>query len=363
MGAEVRVVGMGRERRDPESFRAPDAAAESALEGIRATVVAARQQVFTAINTGTVLAYWDVGRQIVETQGGRAEYGKRLLHFLAGRLTAEFGPGYDESNLRNMRRFYGVFPIQETLSPELSWSHYLVLARISDQSQREFYAHEAIGSGWTVRQLRRQVTSLYYERSLGTRGDRAGAGASEVMERPPGTIAHDLLKDPYVLEFLNITEPTRLLERDLEQGLVDKLQAFMLELGRGFSFVARQRRISSDNKQYWVDLVFYNYLLKCFVLIDLKVGDLTHQDVGQMDFYRRIFDDKVRPPGDNPTIGIILCSSKDEAIAKYSILADDVGVYAAGYKTYLPTEEELRRELELARLRLELDRPDEDGDS
>lgn len=364
MGADVTVTGLGSEGRDRRVAQAPpDALAETTYAGIRETLAAARRQVAAAVNTAMVQAYWEIGRRIVDAQGERAEYGKRLLHYLAVRLTAEFGPGFDESNLRNMRRFYIAFPIQETLSPELSWSHYLALAKLDDQRQRDFYVREAVESGWTVRQLRRQISTLFYERLLATRKDTREEVTAEVSGAEPRRDADDLLKDPYVFEFLGVGEPTRLLERDLEQGLIDRLQDFLLELGKGFAFVARQKRISTDDAQYWIDLVLYNYLLKCFVLIDLKVGALTHQDVGQMDFYRRIFDDKVRPAGDNPTIGIILCSSKDAAIAKYSVLADDVGMYASEYRTYLPTEEELRRELERERHFLERQQPDLDGEA
>jgi predicted nuclease of restriction endonuclease-like (RecB) superfamily len=336
---------------------APDGAAEATYAGIRETLESARLRTAAAVNTEMVLAYWEIGRRLVEAVGERAEYGKSLLRYLAQRLTAEFGSGFDESNLRNMRRFFGSFPIQETLSPELGWSHYNVLSRVADHRQRDFYAREAASSGWTVRQLRRQISTLYYERLLGTRDETRPSVSAEVAEHEIRTSADDLLKDPYVFEFLGVAEPGGLHERDLEQGLIDKLHDFLLELGKGFSFVARQKRVTGDDTHYYVDLVFYNYLLKCFVLIDLKVGKLTHQDVGQMDFYRRIFDDKVRPPGDNPSIGIVLCSSKDEAIAKYSVLADDIGVYAAGYRTYLPTEEELRQELQREREFLESRQP------
>jgi predicted nuclease of restriction endonuclease-like (RecB) superfamily len=352
---EVRVPGLSADYVSSD-IDAPDATAETTYASIHETLAAARGQVATVVNTAMVQAYWDIGRRIVEAQGERADYGKRLLHYLAQRLTAEFGPGFDESNLRNMRRFYSAFPIQETLSPELSWSHYNVLAKVPDPAHRDFYAREAAESGWTVRQLRRQISTLFYERILASRKDRRDEVSTEITKREPRTGADDLLKDPYVFEFLDVAAPRRYLERDLEQGLIDKLQDFLLELGKGFSFVARQKRVSSDTKHYFIDLVFYNYLLKCFVLVDLKVGELSHEDVGQMDFYRRIFDDKIRPEGDNPSIGIILCSGKDEAIAKYSVLADNVGLYASAYKTYLPSEDELRQELQSERDLLEVQR-------
>ncbi|HMR47681.1 MAG TPA: PDDEXK nuclease domain-containing protein [Arachnia sp.] len=354
MTGEVNVPGLVG--RAAEAAEAPDDAAEAAYEAIRETLTSARQQVKTAVNTTMVFAYWEIGRQIVDAVGERAEYGKNLLRYLAQRLTVEFGPGFTESSLRRMRLFYRAFPIRATLSHELNWSHYTLLSGVTDRRKRDFYTREAIESGWSVRQLRRQISTLYYERLRATSEEGRAKVAGEVIEREPRTTADDLLKDPYVFEFLGIREPREILERDLEQALIDKLQDFLLELGRGFSFVGRQKRVTGSDKHYYVDLVFYNYILKCFVLIDLKVGELTHQDVGQMDFYRRIFDDKVRPAGDNPSIGIILCSTKDDAIARYSILADDVGVYASGYKTYLPSEEELRRELQREREFLEAER-------
>ncbi|MFT4189205.1 MAG: PDDEXK nuclease domain-containing protein [Aeromicrobium sp.] len=343
MSDDVHVPGL--KRRGQQVVEAPDAAANVVYSGIRETIAAVRSRVAAAINTETVHAYWEVGRQIVEAQGERAAYGKRLLHYLSQRLTMEFGPGFDESNLRKMRRFYQAFPIRDALRPELSWTHYRELTKVVNDEERAFLAKEAVQSGWTVRQLSRQISTGYYHRLRATSQEHRAEVAGEVFEREPRTAADDLLKDPYVFEFLDMAEPRRLAERDVEQGLIDRLQDFLLELGRGFAFVARQKRVTADGDHFFIDLVFYNYILKCFVLIDLKVGKLTHQDIGQIDFYRRVFDDQVRPEGDNPSIGLILCSEESEAVAKYSILADGVGVYAAQYLTFLPTEEELRTEL------------------
>lgn len=240
----------------PRVVDAPDGDAEAVYRAIRETIVTARRRASAAIRNEMVEAYWEVGRQIVETQGERAEYGKRLLHYLAQRLTAEFGRGYRESNLRNMRQFYLAYQIRYALRSELSWTHYRELMRVADPAQREFYAREAAESGWTARQLRRQITSSYHLRLLATRSESRPEVAAEVMEREPRTTADDLLKDPYVFEFLGVAEPTKLLERDLEQGLIDKLQDFLLELGKGFSFVARQKRVTGSDTHY------YTYMLQ-----------------------------------------------------------------------------------------------------
>lgn len=216
------------------------------------------------------------------------------------------------------------------------------------------YTREAAESGWTVRQLDRQINSFFYERLLATQeGGREGV-RSEIATTQPRSTADSLLRDPYVFEFLGLQERPEVQEAELEQALINKLHDFLLELGKGFSFVARQKRISDNTDHYYIDLVFYNYILKCFVLFDLKVGKLTHQDVGQMDFYRRLFDDKVRQSDDNPTIGVLLCSNKTDAVVKYSVIADDAGIFASKYLLYLPTEEELRIELTREREALEI---------
>lgn len=363
MSIEVSVPGLPDDGGDGKRVKAPDAAAASAYGDIRAILDAARSRVKKVVNDEMLLAYWDVGRRIVETQGERAAYGKHLLRYLAQELTAELGAGFDVTNLRNMRQFHLTFPKRDALRRELSWTHYRSLMRLADQRQRGFYEREAVQSGWSARQLDRQISTQYYERLLSTRKEHRGEVEAAAVERDPATTADDLLKDPYVFEFLGIPEDRSVHERDIEQGLIDKLQEFLLELGRGFSFVARQKRVTAEGQHYWVDLVFYNYILKCFVLVDLKIGRLSHQDVGQMDFYRRIFDDIVKPPEDNPSIGVVLASDKDEAVAKYSILADNVGLYAAKYTTYLPTEDELRAELERERHLIEraIDREEGQG--
>jgi predicted nuclease of restriction endonuclease-like (RecB) superfamily len=294
--------------------------------------------------------YWEIGRQIAEAVGERAEYGRSLLAFLSERLTEEFGKGFTERNLRAMRQFYENFPIRHSLRAELTWTHYRLLMRVEEPNRREFYLTESANEGWTSRQLERQINSFYYERLLATQKEHRIEIANEIFKLEPKKDADYILKDPYILEFLDLKENTKYTESQLEQGLIDKLQEFLLELGKGFSFVARQKRITTEGGgHYYIDLVFYNYLLKCFVVIDLKAGDLSYQDIGQIDFYTRLFDDKIKGADDNPTIGIILCAGKDETIVKYSVLADKENLFASKYKLYLPTEEELKAELERER--------------
>lgn len=317
---------------------------------IRAAIANARTKVTTTINITMVKAYHEIGRQITEAVGERAEYGKKLLAYLSERLTAEFGKGFTERNLRAMRQFYEAFPIRHALRAELSWTHYRILMRVEDHRRREFYMNESADSGWTSRQLERQISSFYYERLLATQKEYRHEISEEVNDLKPESKARFVLKDPYVLEFLDLKANTEYTETQLEQGLIDKLQEFLLELGKGFSFVPRQKRVTTDaGTHFFIDLVFYNYLLKCFVVIDLKTGDLTYQDIGQIDFYTRLFDDTVKGEDDNPTIGIILCSGKDETIVKYSVLSDKDNLFTSKYKLYLPTEEELKAEIERER--------------
>ena len=334
---------------DDQTIRTPDFAAgmeAKVYEGIRAVLASARTSTINAINTAMVTAYWEIGQRISEAVGDRAEYGKRLLDFLAERLTVEFGKGFTAVNLRNMRQFYQIFPNRYALRSNLTWTHYRMLMRVDEPVRREFYMKECAESGWTSRQLERQINSFYYERLLATQVEYRDEIAREIYKVEPKKEPDHILKDPYVLEFLDLKENQKYSETDMEQGLIEKLQEFLLELGKGFSFVARQKRITTDGgEHYYIDLVFYNYILKCFVVIDLKTGKLTYQDVGQIDFYVRLFDDKVKMPDDNPTIGIILCADKDESIVKYSVLADNENLFASKYKLYLPTEEELKEEL------------------
>ena len=319
---------------------------ETVYQSVRSTLASARMKAAAAVNDAMVSAYWEIGRQIAEAQGDRAEYGKRLMKYLSERLTAEFGKGFTERNLRAMRQLYLAYPIRHTLCAELSWSHYRLIIRLEDPVRRDFYVRSAIEERWTVRQLDRQIHSFYYERLLATRAEGKDKVRQEIQQLEPPTKADDVLKDPYVLDFLDLNGNSDFLETDLEQALMNKLQQFLLELGKGFSFVARQQRISADGDHYYIDLVFYHYILKCFVLIDLKTGKLTPQDIGQMDFYVRLFDDQCTRADDNPTIGIVLCANRSKTVAKYSALADGRGIFASQYVLCLPTEEELSQALE-----------------
>ena len=316
---------------------------------IKAILSDARNKAFRAVNSVMVDAYWNVGRRIVEEeQKGRkkAHYGQKLLENLSKKLTLDFGKGFDPSNLWNMRKFYLTFPTLDALRRELSWTHYRLLLRVENDKARNFYLNECAEANWSTRQMERQINSFYYERLLASKDKlpvkREAKAAAKQLKASP----EDQIKDPFVLEFLGIQKGAHLKENRLEQLLIDHLQKFLLELGRGFFFVARQHRITTETQHFFIDLVFYNYILKCFVLIDLKTGKLTHQDIGQMDMYVRLFEDKMKGRGDNPTIGIILCSEKDETVVKYSVLKDNKKLFASKYKLYLPTEQELIEELE-----------------
>jgi predicted nuclease of restriction endonuclease-like (RecB) superfamily len=328
---------------------------EALLRSLRELIQDARQKVLRAVDAVQVQTCWEIGRHIVEfEQGGsaRAEYGTRLLQTLASSLAAEFGRGFDTSNLRYMRLFYQAFPIRDALRHELSWTHYRNLLKVENEAARAWYMNEAATQGWTTRALERQINTLYYERLLASSDRRA------VAEEASGAIAplhtpRDFVRDPVMLEFLGIPGAGRLLEADLERALLNNLQAFLLELGRGFAFVGRQYKVSTESKDFYVDLVFYNYLLKCFVLFDLKSGELTHQDIGQMDMYVRMMDELKRGPDDNPTVGIILCAQKDSSVVRYSVLHENEQLFASRYKLVLPSEDELRAELDRERAKLE----------
>ena len=320
------------------------------LEALRSLIVDSRMQVARAVDTVQVQTCWHVGRHIIEfEQGGeaRADYGKGLLVALASELTRDFGKGFDASNLRYMRLFYQAFPNCDALRHELSWTHYRLLQRVDSPEARQWYMQEAAGQNWSTRVLERQIGTLSYERLLSS-GD-----ASISLEQGVKVTPRDFIRDPVMLEFLGLLDTGKLLESKLEGALMDKLQQFLLELGKGFAFVARQQRISTETQDFYIDLVFYNYLLKCFVLIDLKTGHLEHQDIGQMDMYVRMYDDLRRGEGDNPTVGILLCGSKDHSVVRYSVLKDSEQLFASKYRLVLPTEEELRLELERDREEIE----------
>jgi predicted nuclease of restriction endonuclease-like (RecB) superfamily len=317
---------------------------------VRAVLDQARASAYRAVNSAMVQSYWQVGRLIVEhEQGGatRAAYGEQVLAELSRRLTGEFGRGFDITNLRNMRQFHLLFEIRDAVRRELSWTHYRLLMRVGNRTAREWYMNEAADQHWSTRQLERQISVLYYERLLASGNSRSVR--KDAREKLATVAPEQFIRDPYILEFLDLKDYPGLRESGVEQAIVDNLQTFLLELGTGFSFVARQKRMRFDEQDFYVDLVFYNYLLRCFVLVDLKVGTLTHQDVGQMDSYVRMFDAHARPEGDNPTIGLILCSDKNEAIAKYSVLSDARQIFAAKYVKVLPSEQTLVTKIERER--------------
>ena len=315
---------------------------------------AARDKAYTAVNFAMVEAYWEIGMSIVDEQGGegRAKYGEALLKTLAIRLTKDFGKGFEARELRKMRQFYLAFPIRDSLRPELSWSHYRRLISVENADARIWYMNEAAASMWSTRQLDRQISTLYYDRLLAS-ADREIV-KQEAAEKLQPYAPESYIKDPYFLEFIGLDEYPALRESTLEIALIDNLQHFLLELGRGFCFVARQKRMRYEDEDFYIDLVFYHSILKCHVLIDLKIGKLTHQDVGQMDSYIRMFDDLYKNEDDNPTIGLILCSQKNEAIARYSVLNDAKQIFASKYKLTLPSPEELQKEIEKGRKRIEI---------
>ena len=328
------------------------------FQAIRNVVAEARQSLQRTVNHTMVQSYWEVGRLIVEDEqkgAERAAYGKKQLESLSQQLTSEFGKGFSVRNLRNMRAFFLAFPIRQTLSAELSWSHYCKLITIESDLARSWYMKEAAEQNWSVRALERQVGTLYYERLLATQYHKQDIRPvlDEATEKttPLACRPEDYLRDPYILDFLNLPcGPTQ--ESVLEQALINNLQSFLLELGKGFAFVERQQRICTDDGDYFIDLVFYNFHLKCFVLIDLKMKKLTHQDVGQMDMYVRLYEEKKRQEDDRPTIGLILCSETNKTVAKYSLLNESKQLFASEYLTYLPSVQELQEQLQRDRLAL-----------
>jgi len=331
--------------------KSPSILSNHLLTDISQIIEQARTQVKQSVNSAMVLAYWHIGRLIVEEehQGkSRAAYGAGQLQQLANKLTESYGKGFDERNLRNMRAFFQSFPIWNALRPELSWTHYRILLRVDNHQAREWYMNESATQCWSSRALERQIGTLYYERLLSSKNRALVEAEAKEKTAPLLETSKDYLRDPYILDFLNL-EDGFYQESELELGIIDNLQRFLLELGKGFAFVARQQRIRTDDQDFYVDLVFYNFKLKCFLLIDLKLGKLTHQDVGQMDSYIRIYDEQKRGEGDNPSIGLILCSQKSEALAKYSVLENSEQIFASKYLAFLPTEEELKRELERER--------------
>ncbi len=351
---------------------------KSFYNNIRSVIDSARSYSNKAVNSAMVQAYWNIGKLISEYEGektNRSDYGKRIIEILSEQLTKDFGKGFTSTNLKYMRKFFLIFPIGHAVSdqlqvkkshslsdqsklinnesvfvinnainPELSWTHYRLLLKVENKTVRDFYIRETVENNWSTRQLDRQISSHYYERLISSKDQTAVR--SEAASSSDKLLPKDIIKDPYVLEFLNLKSNNRFLEKDLETELIDKLQDFLLELGKGFAFVERQKRITADNDNFYIDLVFYNYILKCFVLIDLKIGKLTHQDIGQMDMYVRMYEDLKHVSGDNPTIGIILCNEKNATVAKYSVLSENEQLFASEYMLHLPSEDELQNKLQ-----------------
>ena len=375
----------------------------SLLDRVVLILEQARANVVRSVNSNMVTAYWLIGREIVlELQGGdeRAEYGKQVIENLSERLTHKYGKGFSAPTLWKFRQFYQTYPSREPtilsppgielnstlqsldsdrgailspmgielttteksypmgseskngFSPQLSWSHYRALMRVSKPAARDFYEREAIECCWDKRSLERQIHSQYYERMLVSQNPQQMIESAR-REMAPRTEGIETLKNPYVLEFLGLPEVSSLHEKQLESAIITHLQNFLLELGKGFAFVARQKRMRFEDTDLYVDLVFYNCILKCYLLIDLKIGEISHKDVGQMDGYVRMFDAQYTATDDNPTIGLILCTEKNEAVAKYSVLNDRKQIFASKYMLYLPTEKELALELERERRLIE----------
>lgn len=316
-------------------------------------MINARNKVYSTANFAMIEAYWNIGKKIIEKQGGKdkAEYGLGLIKELSTQMTKDFGKGFTVTNLKYMRQFYLTFPNGHALRGELSWTHYRSLMRVENEKARNFYLEEAIKSAWSTRQLDRQINSFFYERLLSSKNKEEVSQTIINLEK--GATPGDIIRDPYVLEFLGLVPNTDFYESDLEQALITHLQKFILELDRGFSFVARQQRFSFDGRHFRIDLVFYNYILKCFVLIDLKIGDLTHQDLGQMQMYVHYYEREMMNEGDNPPIGIILCADKSDSVVKYTLPQDEKQIFASKYKLYLPSEEELLNELNKEYLSIE----------
>lgn len=359
------------------------------ISDIKAIVYTAKQKAYQAADLFQVASNWLIGKRIIEQEQhgrARAEYGKRIIELASEALTAEYGRGYSLTQIKNFKKFYLLFrdlniqrtPPSESMRigqtasdqssvstpkkgqtpsdlfeirfniPNLSWSHYERLLRIKDDDERDWYMRESSGENWSVRTLDRNIGSQYYYRLLQTPESKRGEVIDE-MQRLTADYQkdrHKFLRNPVVAEFLGFSQETAYSETNLESTIIDHLQKFILELGKGYAFVARQQRIKTDMGEYYIDLVFYNYILKCFLLIDLKTSRITHEDIGQMDMYIRMYDELKCSDDDNPTIGLLLCSETSKDLARYSILKDSKQLYAAKYLTYLPTKEELTAEIE-----------------
>ena len=347
---KTKELGLARRKKTAE-VEVLETVEDELYKNVRSIIVKARAKVYAAANTALVKAYWDVGREIVEKQGGeaRSRYGDGLVARLSLKLTAEFGPGYKKVNLFYMRRFFLAFPKVHTLCKQLNWSHYRTLACIEKAEARQFYYDECAKSGWSVRDLQRQISTHFYERLVRNHVDLRKASAlvkrTEVQPK-------DIVRSPAILEFAGVA-PGEYLESDLERGLIKHLGKFMMELGRGFCLECEQRPIQIGGKTYHCDLVFYNYIARCFVLVDLKVGEVTPEDIGQMQLYKHYFERELMRKGDNPPIGIVLGSERNEAVIRYTLNDHERNLFAVKYHLDLPTDEELCLELQRERAAIE----------
>ena len=322
------------------------------LSDAKVIIESAQKTAFAAVNVALVNRNWLLGKRIAEEElkgEGRAEYGAEIIKNLAKNLTKTYGKGFTQRNLYNCEKFYEMYPeILQSLTAKsiLSWTHYTVLMQVSDPVARQWYEKEALGEMWSVRTLQRNIDSQYYYRMLSSQVKEPVKQEMESLTEKYQKEKLEFIKNPMVVEFLGLTSDTSFTESKLESSIITHLQKFIMEMGKGYAFVARQQHIHTTKQDYYIDLVFYNYILKCFVLIDLKTSKITHQDVGQMDMYIRMYDELKRGEGDNPTLGIVLCSETDEDIARYSVLRGNEQLFASKYKLYLPNEELLRAEIE-----------------
>lgn len=324
------------------------------FDNIKELVINSRNKVYQTVNTEMLNLYWNIGKAIMEIQQGdkRASYGDALLEKLSQKLTVEFGKGFSKRNLERMRKFYIYFPIATTVSSQLSWSHYLEIIKIEENAKRNFYKNEAINSKWSVRELQRQRDSLLYERLT------LSADKEKILELSEKgqtlKTSRDLVKDPFVLEFLDIKENTDYLESDLEKNIIEHLKDFLLELGKGFTYVGNQVRLTLEEDHFYPDLVFYNRLLRCFVIIDLKIGKVLHQDIGQMQMYVNYYDREIKQPDENVTVGILLSTNKNETLVKYTLPEDNKTIFSSEYKLHMPTAQELITAIEEEKKNFEL---------
>ena len=318
---------------------------EEFYKSVKEVLEESRKRIYRNIQSEMVLSYWQIGKMIVEKQGGkeRAKYGDGLIKELSIQMTKDFGKGFTLSNIKYMRQFYLLFPKSHALSGQLSWTHYRLVLSLQDENARNFYINEAIEGNWSTRQLERAIHSFSYQRYIASKGNHDVIDDTAKKEAPIDP--KEIIKDPYVLEFAGLKPDSSFYEKDLESALITHLNEFLLELGNGFTFVARQRRFDMDGRNFYVDLVLYNYKLKCFVLIDLKRGDLTHQDIGQMQMYVNYYTRELMEPGDNPPIGIILSADKSDTLVRYTLPLDNKQIYASKYMLYLPKEEDLQKEM------------------